>query len=342
MIRSLIAGILYFFGVLHLLLYLRLRKRAIVLMYHRVVSKANRDKIFSHPGIVIETETFGKHLQFLRQYFHVITAHQFWEQMSSGQAFQNRTCLITFDDGWQDNYTEAFPLLEKYALPAVIFLPVGFIGTGKKFWQETLTHVLWKILEIKGETHESDSHHAKVFAKLGLNLNNLKPDKPSKALIQDRISQLKPLPESELNNFLNDIKKIIDNHSTNFDHHDTFLGWEQIQNMSMGLIQFGSHSVNHKILTKIPLEEVQEEVATSKKILEHRLDNKIIAFSYPNGGYNEQISKIVRENGYQLAFCTQEGLVKSNDDPYTIKRINIHQGSTSSTPLFLARIVGIL
>lgn len=142
LIRVSIASILYWVGALHFLLWLRLRNRAIVLMYHRVVSKKNLDKIFSHPGIVVETETFEKHLRFLCRYFRVVSLDEFKERMITGQPFQDRICLITFDDGWQDNFNEAFPVLERYGLPAVIFLPVGFIGTRKRFWQESLTHSL--------------------------------------------------------------------------------------------------------------------------------------------------------------------------------------------------------
>ena len=137
-------------GALHLLLWIRLRNRAVVLMYHRVIDREDRDKAYSHPGIIVETSTFERHLRFLRTHFHVASLREFRDRMISGRPFAKRTCLITFDDGWQDNYTHAFPLLAKHELPATIFLTSGFVGTGRRFWQESLAHSLFVALEESG------------------------------------------------------------------------------------------------------------------------------------------------------------------------------------------------
>ena len=333
-------GILYWIGLLHLLLRIRLRHRAIVLMYHRVVSKEDLKRIHSQPGIVIETETFEKHLRILSRHFHVVSLDEFKERMITGQPFQDRTCLITFDDGWQDNFTEAFPLLVRYDLPAVIFLPVSFIGTGKRFWQESLTHSLLGVLErCNGKTH---SVHGAILAKLGLDMGTFMPDETGITRIQEKVGQAKALSENELKNLLNELSETMDGQLSSNAHLDTFLTWEQVKTMAAGQIRFGSHTINHKILTRIPLDQAQEEVGSSKRAIQNELGHEILAFSYPNGNYNSEIKEMVISNGYQLGFSTEAGLVSSEDDRFTIKRVNIHQGATFSIPLFLAKIVGTL
>lgn len=339
LIRVSIASILYWVGALHFLLWLRLRNRAIVLMYHRVVSKKNLDKIFSHPGIVVETETFEKHLRFLCRYFRVVSLDEFKERMITGQPFQDRICLITFDDGWQDNFNEAFPVLERYGLPAVIFLPVGFIGTRKRFWQESLTHSLLRVLE--QSNGKIDSVHGAIFARLGLDMDALMSDQEGKTRIQEKVGQAKVLSENEIKDLLNEMSETMDGQHSPKEHPDTFLTWEQVKRMAMGQIRFGSHTINHKILTKVPLDQAQKEVKDSKRAIQNELGDEILAFSYPNGNYNVEIKEMVISNGYQLGFSTEAGLVSSEDDRFTIKRVNIHQGAASSIPLFLARIIGM-
>jgi peptidoglycan/xylan/chitin deacetylase (PgdA/CDA1 family) len=85
-----------------------------------------------------------------------------------------------------------------------------------------------------------------------------------------------------------------------------------------------------------------EEVAGSKRDIESALGREIAAFTYPNGDYDAEVRRVVTESGYALAFTTMPGVVDVKDDPYSIKRVNVHEGGCPSIPLFMARIAGIL
>ena len=76
-------------------------------------------------------------------------------------------------------------------------------------------------------------------------------------------------------------------------------------------------------------------------MIENELNSSINSFSYPNGDYSEEIAWQVREYGYEIAFGNESGFITHNDNPYTLKRINIHDDMTKSIPMFLARIVGL-
>ena len=140
--KACIAQLLFTLGVLDLLRSRRLRGRAVVLMYHRVLSTEARARSASHPGYLISDATFARQMAFLKTHFTVLTEQQFVEHLDTGRPFPDSSCLITFDDGWQDNLTHAWPVLRALRLPAVIYLPVNFIGTTRLFWREALTHVL--------------------------------------------------------------------------------------------------------------------------------------------------------------------------------------------------------
>jgi peptidoglycan/xylan/chitin deacetylase (PgdA/CDA1 family) len=106
-------------------------------------------------------------------------------------------------------------------------------------------------------------------------------------------------------------------------------------------VTFGGHGAEHRVLTRIGLAQVRDEVATSKDVLQARLGKAPLAFAYPNGGWNREVAGIVRDAGYRLAFTIEPGAVDCRDDCFNLPRVNIHEGMTRATPMFLARVTGL-
>jgi hypothetical protein len=93
-----------------------------------VLTREQRLQTASQPGIVVEDKTFAMHMALLKRRFTVLTLDQFADRVTNRRVFGDSCCLITFDDGWIDNFDNALPVLRTHGLPAVIFLPVNFIG----------------------------------------------------------------------------------------------------------------------------------------------------------------------------------------------------------------------
>ncbi len=108
----------------------------IILCYHSI-NDLNNSKIFN-PNIV-DTKNFLKQMKFLIKYYNVISLEYFVENHK--KLTQNRNVVITFDDGYKDNYTIAYPFLKKYNLPATIFLATDFINTGKAKFEDIITYL---------------------------------------------------------------------------------------------------------------------------------------------------------------------------------------------------------
>jgi peptidoglycan/xylan/chitin deacetylase (PgdA/CDA1 family) len=127
----------------------------------------------------------------------------------------------------------------------------------------------------------------------------------------------------------------------------SFLSWDEIHEMhKSGVIYFGSHTKSHHILTTIPDERIQDELAQSKDklLFENVVTPEFIPFAYPNGNYNDRIAKMVEEAGYNLAVTTEKGwnsVSNNNGGLYKLKRIGIHQDMTSTNAMLACRIYGI-
>ena len=109
--RSAVAHGLYYSGVLGLWCRVSLRRRAVVLTYHRVLPDDAVARTWSHPGIVVTRHTFDTHVRTLKRFFRVLSLDEFLDGLERADGFAGPSCLITFDDGWRDTYTEAWPVL---------------------------------------------------------------------------------------------------------------------------------------------------------------------------------------------------------------------------------------
>ena len=208
------------------------KKNLLILAYHRVN--------VLNDGLSVRPNEFEKQIFFLKEsgfrtlllkdYIHI--TH------TNGSLDKGRYVVITFDDGWEDNYTYGFPILKKYGYRATIFLTVSKIGKDKDY-----------------------------------------------------------------------------------------LTWDQVKEMMDFGFEFGSHTLTHPHLTKIPLEKARLEIIESKNILEKRLKQKIETFCYPYGDYDKTIVELVKDAGYRGAVVTPK-YGKCNHSMYTICRIGLYNSDT--------------
>lgn len=135
--RSALAAALHYSGVARLRRHIALRDSGVVLMYHRVLPRAEAEAGGVHPGMYVTPATFARHLRFLSSVFEVTGLDQFREWCEGARSYSRIPCVVTFDDGWEDNYRYAFPLLREHALPATVFLVTGQIDTpGMLSWEQ--------------------------------------------------------------------------------------------------------------------------------------------------------------------------------------------------------------
>jgi peptidoglycan/xylan/chitin deacetylase (PgdA/CDA1 family) len=122
-----------------------------------------------------------------------------------------------------------------------------------------------------------------------------------------------------------------------------FMDWPEAKALAdSGLVEMGSHTVNHPILAQVPEEESRREIAESKADIESRLGRPCRLFAYPNGSaadFSERDRSLVRAAGYLGAVSQIAGLNSAGTDPYACRRVNIGLGHTPE--LFAANACGL-
>jgi peptidoglycan/xylan/chitin deacetylase (PgdA/CDA1 family) len=339
-LRGIAAQGLHHSGILSAVLRHRLRDRAVVLMYHRVLPEQEIRRCPSHPGIVVSTEEFDRQMVCLRHMFQPLSPEYFLETLEARRPFPSMSCLVTFDDGWQDNRVYAQQILEAHGIPALIFLPTGYIGTSRQFWRESLVEMIHAARRL----FQDDP----MFRKHVLSEESLAALRPclsgtrdsSRKSVDRLTSMLKRKTRKEIDVFLEKLSTgPLRSAAAELSSRD-FLDWEAVREMSGHGIRFGSHGVNHRILTGADT-DIEYELGQSRRILAERLGEEVPMVAYPNGDYSPAVVKGARNAGYRAAFTTAGGYVSRESDPLALPRFNIHQGVSTSLPMFLSRLAGL-
>ena len=341
-VRVAVVHALYYLGLLHVWQRLAMRQRAVVLMYHRVLTPDERRASASHPAIVVDRETFARQMAILKRRFVVLSVDEFASHLEHGRPFPDSSCVITFDDGWHDSFTNAFPILVAEGLPAVVFLPVNYIGTDRVFWQEALTHVLTRaVLDARSEPRRRERLQQLLSGTALDSLLDVAAPDPQPAIIA-AIGAQKRFARADVEARVAALANELGLRLGDLARTDGFINWDQVRQMSEAGIAFGGHGADHLLLTQVSRDQAQQEIGESLRVLGERVGEDVAAFSYPNGYRNTEVTECVRRSGYRLAFTTRGGFVRAGDDCFSIARFNIHEGVTDTTPTFLARVLGLL
>lgn len=340
-IKNGLALILHYSGLGQRVLRNRTAGKCLTLMYHRILPPEMLGKSPSNDAIQLATRTFQKQLAFLATRFEPITLKELSGHLRDKAPLTGNRLMITFDDGWKDNHDHALPLLQKYRLPAVIFISTGFVGSAKRFWQE-------KLNELLRDAPSADANARRELADLLAEYNpaflNEKNRQQRREMLVAMIQRIKGFDYGRIEDIVLRIEtwsrrhNLISDVSPN-DQRD-FLGWDEIARMQRAGIEFGSHGVDHRILTKEGV-DVAHELRQSKQEMETRLGIPTLSISYPNGDCSREVMNMAAAAGYHLGFGTRFGYNDHQSDAFQLRRININAAVTDTIPLFVGRLLGL-
>jgi peptidoglycan/xylan/chitin deacetylase (PgdA/CDA1 family) len=299
----------------------KLSKGFLVVTYHRVSEVADPDD-----PLKVSAATFENQIRHLKLRYQIVTAMELENAIKKSLRLPEKACLITFDDGWEDNYKIAFAILKKYQAPALIFLSSDYIGTKKVFWHVRLRKTLSNPSINNWIDKRSFSAWPTELGDLATKALGLSVDKRS-SLINQIIERMKSVPPDRLEAVISSLGSR--SKALFCSEEDSMLSWGQVSEMSLSGITFGSHTRSHSILKRLKDESVWNEISGSKKEIEKRLKDVIHFIAYPNGEYDERSIRAAREAGFLGGFTCRQGVNKSLKEPLEFKRINMREDSGS-------------
>jgi peptidoglycan/xylan/chitin deacetylase (PgdA/CDA1 family) len=328
-IKNTIAYLLYYSGLLSLIKNNKLQHKACVLAYHRILPESMLSKINSASGIITDSDLFRRHLSWLKEEFHIIAIEEMRDALQGNKPMLSNSCLVTFDDGWQDNYEFAKAPLEQQRIPATIFLPYNYIGGKLVFWQEEM---LARLSQLNASEDSADKQMLEQISAI-----NGATDKHA---LRAFVTRLKGKSYAEIYDILERLRDYQKDKPVNL-KHDAYMGWQQVEEMAASKIDFGSHALSHRILTQIDHDDAKHEISESKFLIEEKIGSVVNAIAYPNGNSNSAIEKLAAESDYQLGFTMDRGYVSKDSNPLALPRVNVHTNNSCNKPLFLCTILNI-
>ena len=296
--------------------------RFAILCYHRIGTGGV--PLYSQ----LPAKVFEAQMRLLQKNYRIISMDQLIQEMTCPRSLEPAV-VVTFDDGYRDLYSEAFPVLQAYKIPATIFLTTGAIETGAVAWYDRIFLALQVALDTAFDieldrptrfTLLSESSRMRAATQIISYLRTVPPDRRNRCCVD--LEKRVCLPEDRL--------------------RDRMLTWNQIRTMHRAGISFGAHTMTHPVVSRLEPAEMEWEILESKAILEARLDASVRHFAFPFGKRDEcgdAAISVVARGGFDSAATTEWGLNSVATNPYELRRVQIGEmGSLAMFAFQLSRL----
>jgi peptidoglycan/xylan/chitin deacetylase (PgdA/CDA1 family) len=265
-----------------------------ILMFHRICPEG---EMISTPGlspIEVPPEQFTSILDFFQKRdYEFLSLDKVLEKLLSRR--RDRFVCITFDDGYLDNQTIAYPILKERNIPFAIYITNSFPDR---------TAILWQYL-----LDESVKEQRVVQFKM--NNQNYKFDFHNTDQIPESVSVIRELIKNISPSRMQEILVLIFKQSNDDPFQLTrerTLSWEQIVKLSQDpLVTIGAHTLNHQPLVRLDFEAAHFDIVESKATLEKHLGKKVVHFSYPFGDVSPREVELVYKSGFATGVTTRMG-----------------------------------
>ncbi len=301
-IKKIIAGSAYYSRLITIIRKLFPNKELSVLMFHKVKKK-----------------NFESQIKYLKKHYNVINEEEAINYFYNKKKIPKNSVLITFDDGYLNNYENAYPALKKQGLKAIIFIATKFIGTKKMPWYDQVTYLInntqKKEITFQGKKYSLTAENKKKLIKKYYYYIINNDEKKAKETIKELERQCQITKTK--------IDFIRKTSQPTLISIDSFMNWQQVNEIK-NVFSIGCHTHSHPILPNISLKRKQEEIKKSKELIKKKTGTTPKSFCYPNGDFDEETINVIKNNGFKLAFTTIFGKNNQEINPYKIRRIPIN------------------
>jgi len=283
-----------------------------ILRYHSIRPDSGCDGDWMVKGLVHLLPTFSEQMETIARYYNPVTLEDIWGFLCEGRRIPRRSVAVTFDDGYEDNYQLAAPVLDHFGFRASFYIMVSSIGCASPPWYRRLDHVFaattkktWLDTTDNCERELADYASRKsAFLVASRRCACLSGEGQTEAVrtIEDELEVI-PLTNREC----------------------PMMSCEQLRSLQRAGHIIGSHTVSHPNLAHIRSDDLNREIVESKAQLEGMLGVPVTHFSYPSPilkpHYTEETIAVTKKAGYRTAVTCTSGPVRAGHNPLRLTRI---------------------
>lgn len=294
-----------------------------ILTFHRVVEETEDHRIHNHQSLEVSPEQLEQTILFYKKKNYTFFSLDDLHHALTVEKPKQKFVVFTFDDGYRDNYTNAYPILKKYNVPFCIYVTTNFPDQKAILWwylledfliEKTSVNFHWEGKDYQIST-KTISEKEGAFDEIRTLINQ----SFSKGRFLEMLDVVFGKKESD---YLSYVKKMA-------------MSWEEIKLISQDpLVTIGAHTVNHFPLTRLDPNDLEFEISESKELLEKNIKKPVEHFAYPFGKITEATFRefeMVKSLGLKTGTTTRIGNIFSQHKNYLecLPRISLNQVSTS-------------
>jgi len=286
-----------------------------VLRFHRVIPD---DEPASYYRLGLPASQFEAIARGIAHRVRVIALAEYLARRGAGSVPEEDCAVLTFDDGYLDNRTQAARVLKALGLPATFYIASACLRERAPFWPEVLSQLLRRA--------PAGTFDVPLAGKEPLRLALGEPERREAACL-GLIRTLRTLSSAEIAAAVAAISR-----ATGVDLEAAraasppVMRRDDLRALIADGFSIGSHTVTHPFLPAEPEEVQRDELVRSRRELEEAIDGPILDFCYPGGGLDERTPALVAEAGYRSALTTAFGIAGQESDPMRIPRVGVGEG----------------
>jgi peptidoglycan/xylan/chitin deacetylase (PgdA/CDA1 family) len=281
-----------------------------IIMYHSVMNDPSRAHM-TLGSIVHSTEVFRAQMEIVASHFRTVSLGDVLLFLKGEKTLPPKCVVITFDDGYADNYQAANDILSPLGIPAVFYVTVECIDKQRLPWPSLLRYAFlssrksgWSERDGPVWTFSSEEQRIQALNRASEHCSKLSGTTQAQ-FVESLMQQLGTEPPRRLQRVM--------------------MTWDEVRSLARNGHTVGSHTMTHPNMAHIPENDMRTELREAKRKLEQELAVPILHFSYPcpalQPHWLDRTVRASQEAGYQTAVTTTGGLVRRHDDPLALRRI---------------------
>tara|TARA_B100000989_G_scaffold238449_1_gene185336 strand:+ start:23385 stop:24281 length:897 start_codon:yes stop_codon:yes gene_type:complete len=288
----------------------------IVFLFHGVIKK-NRYKVRNYNSKHILENRFYKFLKNIKKKGNIFSLKEIYSLVKNNENIPRNCYSITFDDGFENNYSIAAPILSDLNIPSTFFFSTDFIDKNHMSWIDKIEYCLEYTKSGAVYLPKSNKKYYFFNIKSKIELLNI-IRKNIKNNLDININEFVKIFFDQLN------FKYVDRLNTEIDKK---INWKKVKLLNnCNLFDIGGHSNRHLSLTSLSINDAKSEIQTSINLFKKKAKIILDTYSYPEGqkiDYNKAIIKILKKKGIKICPSAIEGVNNKETDFFNLKRIQI-------------------